>query len=444
MHEMTSPPPSLGYRERLLHLDGVPLTSIADEVGTPAFVLSETALVANTRALADGLGRAGTEVRIRYCAKTNNEAGVLATLARLGCHCLVSHPAELTLALRCGFPPERLAYQRPLLTRQEIAEVLGKGVALLHVHRLEELPRIAEVATEIGRPADLSLRLRPAHRRASPLGRLGGRFGLPPAEALAAGREIRRHGSLRLVAVNFYLGTQQSSPRAFEKAIAQALRLVEALREECGQPIGELNLGGGVPSPSLGKLSPRRLWQRVGDRWPAERDEHFAARLGDAFARQVERSGVAEPPALAVEAGRSIVGNAGLLLTRVEASDGAWLYLDASSNYLAESILLFRRRILPLARRDGRRRFYHLSGSSLNTMDVLDLHRRLPPVAPGDLLALGDAGAYSISRARRYAGLSPPVYLLRADSTLHRIRRGEDLRDLAGPMVLPAGEERPG
>jgi diaminopimelate decarboxylase len=194
-------------------------------------------------------------------------------------------------------------------------------------------------------------------------------------------------------------------------------------------------------------VGPLSAWGRLRDRSRLAREtgafelEQFAARLGEAYRQLIEGTDFEEPPALAIEAGRAIVGNVGLLLARIEAIQGKWVFLDASCNYLGESTLLFRRHILPLERRSGPYRFLNLSGSTLNTMDVLDMRRRLPPVETGDVLAFLDAGAYSISRARRYAGLSPAVYWLGADGSLERIRRAEEFRDLAGPMELDVKAE---
>src|SRR4029077_14069148 len=167
-----------------------------------------------------------------------------------------------------------------------------------------------------------------------------------------------------------------------------------------------------------------------------------AARLGTRFHELAESSGLAAPPVLAAEPGRSIAGDAAGLVTRVRAVRGSCLFLDASRNHLPESPLLFARRILPLADSskgagNGAERFWNLSGCTLNTLDVLDLHRRLPPLAPGDGLVFCDAGAYSISRASSYAGLAPAIYLLAADGTIRLARRAEGVEDIASRLPVP-------
>ena len=105
-------------------MEGAPLEGLAARLGTPFFLISEARLRANYRALERGLAGAGPGSLLRYCAKANHEAAVLETLARCGSHLLASHAAEVELALRCGFPPERIAYARPVLLPEELSAVL--------------------------------------------------------------------------------------------------------------------------------------------------------------------------------------------------------------------------------------------------------------------------------------------------------------------------------
>ncbi|MEO8275421.1 MAG: hypothetical protein ABI639_04335 [Thermoanaerobaculia bacterium] len=466
--------PLLAYRDGRLAMDGVALADLVDQHGTPFFLVSERRLVENFRALEAGLSSAGSDVVLRYCAKSNNEAGVLRVLGREGAALLASHLAEVDLALACGFPPERIAYQRPAAPAAEIAAVLDRGVSFLHVFRPEEMVRLATIAERDGRAVQVSLRLRddPPRRPVprAPLASLNARLGLSLAEAVAVARDLRkwrkdRRGcDVRIVALNAYIGTQQRGATAFDGALRHTCELAHTLRREGLAEIEEINLGGGVPSPTMRRLGLRDLWARWRDRPLATETRRFATGArgarrefvpagGDApehlaaFGRQLaERfriagtlAGLAKLPRLAAEPGRSIVGNAAIVVSRVVDAQGRWLFLDASRNFLGESPLLFSRAILPL-RRDDRvpaERYFHLSGCTLNTTDVLDLRRRLPALHAGDALAFCDAGAYSISRATRYAGMAPPVFLQRADGSVHLIRRAEGVAELSGPM-LPA------
>lgn len=442
------------------------LAALAGGLATPCFLFCEERLAANLRDLRDGLAAGGVEPTIRYCAKTNHEAGLLRRFAAWGCEVLVSHLAELELALACGFAPGRVAYQRPVLDAGEVAACLDRGVTLLHAQRLDEIEMLAAAAAASGRRVRVALRARDEGGR-GPLAALHRRLGLGAGEIEEAAARVAAAPGLDLHGINVYLGTQQPSARRFERFLGDVFGRLAAIERRHGLAVAEVNLGGGVPSPGLRKVNgPRRLVDRLRDRpaappeLAAEADacggEGAGGRLGDAlggersgagplgaFARalavafraQAAAAGIAALPALAVEPGRSLVGDAGVLLTRVAAADGRWLFLDASRNVLGESFLLFHRRLVPLAGwGGGRPRFVHLSGSTLNTMDVLDLWRRLPPARPGALLAVLDAGAYSLSRASRYAGTAPAAWLLTRGGGLERLRRPEGLAELAAAM----------
>lgn len=440
-------------------MEGVALEALIERRETPFFLFSERRLVANYQALAAGLASAGGDVTLRYCAKANSEAGVLAVLAREGSALLASHLAEVELALACGFPPSRVAYQRPAPPAAEIEAVLDAGVRLLHVLRPEDVDLFRRQAERRGLTLRLSLRLREeGGLLRSPFARLNARLGLSAPEARAVAAACRDRGGLEVAALNLYAGTQRAGARGFDRGLRHACALARDWAVEGVAEIEEINLGGGVPSPSLRRLSPRHLWARWRDRPNAApggdgaldggataRLEAFARRLAERYRAIAARTGLARVPALAAEPGRAIVGNAGVLVSRVAAVGEGWVFLDASRNFLGESPLLFRRAILAVRPGGETARFVHLSGNTLNTMDVIDVRRRLPALRVGDALAFCDAGAYSISRASRYAGLSPAVWLLDRAGAVRAIRRAEDARDLMGPMApawaLPAARE---
>jgi diaminopimelate decarboxylase len=425
--------PFLDYAGGVLRMEGVSLAELAERLGTPFFLIGESRLRDNYRALERGLAVSGmgSGTVLRYCAKTNREAAVLETMSALGAHLLASHAAEAALAVRCGFPPERIAYARPVLTPEELDAALGLGVPLFHIHHPDDLAKLEAAAAQVGRPVRVSFRLRGA-AGLSPLGRLNRRLGLDADEIVEAARQAAASPWLEPAALNFYLGTQQSSLDGFTRVFRGVLALLKRVALETGVALREVNLGGGIPSPTLRRVGPRQVLGRLRDRLGTSTSsgnlEAFAARLGTRFHELT--SGLSEPPVLAAEPGRAIVGDAAVLVARVRAVRGSWLFLDASRNHLPESPLLFARRILPLSDGKGEERFWNLSGCTLNTLDVLDMHRRLPALAPGDGLAFCDAGAYSISRASSYAGLSPAVYLLEAAGTVRLARRAAGVEDL--------------
>jgi len=426
-------------------LDGVPIGHLADRLGTPFFLFSETRLRDNYEGLSRGLAGSGLAATVRYCAKTNNEAAILSALASWGSHVVVSHPAEAALALRCGFRPQTIAYQRPVLDEAEIQEALAAGIDFFHAYRTADLHLIDAVASRLRTTVRVSLRIQGGRSLLSPLAFLSRRLGFRAADVLAAAGIARDSKWLRLTALNFYLGTQRAGVSAYRVPLRAVAGFTAQIQSRLGVTLDEINVGGGIPSASLRPAAASRLGRQPTDpsaQHPPRRLEEFARGLGTLFRDAVRRAGLQARPGIVVEPGRSIVGNAAILVARVRAVRGRWIFLDASQNYLPERLPLYARAVLPLAAPGaGGLRRYHLSGSTLNTMDVIDLWRQLPPLKEGDRLALCDAGAYSVARASRYAGLCPAVYLLASNGSVRMIRRPETLDDLVAPMVEPA---RPG
>ncbi|OGV74778.1 MAG: hypothetical protein A3K19_11000 [Lentisphaerae bacterium RIFOXYB12_FULL_65_16] len=433
----------LQYRNGILHVDGASVRDLTAARETPFFLFSAGRLDANYAALATGLAAAGVSWRVRYCAKSNFEPALLTRLATAGADVLVSHVAEAELARDCGFAAERIAFQKPVLIESELRAVLGLGISHIHILRPADVDTLATCAAAAGRRIHVSLRLC-NDRGISPLARWSARLGMSAVEACAAAARVCKCQHLEFHGLHFYIGTQRGTPSAFVPLLDRALRVAAALRTAAGVSVVEIDVGGGIPSPTLRRGAWGGLWQRLRHDAdppdpvdPVEAVRLFTAELGRVYRERVQRAGLEPLPVLVVEPGRAVAGNAAILVTRVSSVRGRWVFLDASRNHLPESPFLFTRRVLPVVLNESAPRcFRHLSGATLNTTDVMDLARRLPPLQPGDLLALCDAGAYSLARACRYAGLTPAAYLLDERGVLQSIRRAEcraDLTAVAAP-----------
>ncbi|MBT5876849.1 MAG: hypothetical protein HOH43_25735 [Candidatus Latescibacteria bacterium] len=431
------------YKEGNLQIFGRDARALTRSILTPFFLIDEQRFIDNYTTLSHALGSDDGSSIVRYCIKTNNELGVLKVVAGLGSHAMASCPSEIQLASMSGITPERMSYQSPLLRERELHDVLDAGVKHVHAFRMEDLILLEEIAGLRGTHFQVSLRVQfeSPGSPLTPLGFLSGRLGFSASEVVAAGVLCNGSSRLSLRGINFYLGTQRISPENYRKPISQVVSMATRLRHEHNIHVHEINVGGGVPSPSMRRLHlrPRDLIKRWRDSdavsfSPAILDS-FAKELKSVFHEVVHKQGFDPAPTLAVEAGRSLIGNATVLITRVCRAKGAWLFLDASRNDLGESPLLFRRTIMPAVHHQGAQdRFYHLSGRTLNTRDIIDLRRRLPEVREGDVLAIGDAGAYTIARSSRYAGLAPAVHMITTANEIKEIRRPETVEDLAGPM----------
>ncbi|HUF17603.1 MAG TPA: hypothetical protein VMS12_06125 [Thermoanaerobaculia bacterium] len=423
-----------------LHWEGVPIAPLAQEKGTPFFLFGEERLLKNLAAVRTGLEAAGVSAEIRYCAKSNSELGLQQVFASAESSVLASTAEEVALAVAAGFPPDRIAYQRPVLG-PEVAAVLAAGVLRIHAYRISDIEILEQYAAEIGVQLLVSLRIRDTRGGIRLFGAAAQRLGFAPDEAVEASRLLAASSRLELDALNSYIGTQQQGLARFSSSIRLLGSVAENIRRATGQEVAELNIGGGIPSDTLRRISPGQMIHRAADRIAEPRTTlvEFSSAVGEMLRSEIER--VPFIRRVAAEPGRSLVGNAGVLVTRVAVVQGNWLFVDASRNVLCESPLLFNRRIdVEMARRDDERnRFYNISGPTLNTLDVIDWRRRLPSLERGDLLVFSDAGAYSLSRAARYAGLCPPAYLIKSEREVRLIRRAETLSDLTGPMVPLTG-----
>jgi diaminopimelate decarboxylase len=393
---------------------GIPLCEIAARTGTPVVILSEARLRANVRELRAGLGPG---VVLRYCAKTNPELSVLRLVSEEGAHLLACHEAEVHACLEAGVPAAAIAFQRPVLDEREVESVVRLGVRRLHAFRADDLDLLSRVARRQRVLLRVSLRIAVARRGMSVLAAASRRLGFSKEVGDPA-----RDG-LVIDALNTYIGTQQENPEAYREAIRALARLAARIGT-----VEELNLGGGIPSPTLRRVTAARLFRRDATA-PLVSLTAYAASL-----RRIFDEEVTAPMRLAVEPGRSIVGNAAVVVASVAAARDRWRFLDCGRNVLVESPLAFTRRIAPLEPRKGTTAVVHLSGPTLNTLDVVDMHRRLPELRTGDVVAIGDAGAYTLSRATRYAGLLPAVVLLRSDGSVETIHASETWAGAAAPL----------
>jgi diaminopimelate decarboxylase len=384
----------------------------------------------------------GVQPLIRYCAKTNNEAHILGVMASLGSHVMVSHEAESELALTCGFSPDKVAYQRPVFLESEVRSVLEKGVSLIHIYRNQDIPKIASLADQLKKQVQISLRLcvDSLKTRLHPLNFPARRLGMGENELIEAAKTIANTPNLELKAINFYAGTQKTSPENFRTMLRKTSKITSKLKD-LDIPVQEINVGGGVPSTSMRKANLGYLFRRRQSFQESAQTTtelgSFGEQLANIFIEKFARVGIQQLSIMALEPGRSLVGNTTILITRVNAIQGNWAFLDASLNYLGESPLPFWRCVLPaILDNTPPGCVYHLSGSTLNTMDVLSVFRRLPLLHERDLLVLADAGAYSISRASRYADLPPSINVLGIDGSLKFVRNAEIYGDLSAAMVI--------
>jgi diaminopimelate decarboxylase len=413
--------PHFQYRNGELHCESTPLRTVADAVGTPTYVYSRAALVESYRAYDAALG--SHPHVIAYAVKANANLGVLAALGREGAGTEIVSGGELFRALKAGIPPKKIVFAGVGKSREEMRDALKADILMFNVESAGELALLDRVAQELGTRAPVALRVNPdvdpqTHPYIS-TGLRTAKFGIPIAQAVEEYRKAARLPGIEVVGVHMHIGSQLTKVAPVADALARVVELVETLQSQ-GIPIRLLDVGGG-------------LGIRYRDEEPPSPREY-----ADVLLAAVRPLGVT----LILEPGRSIVGNAGILLTRVlynkETPDKRFVVVDAAMNDLIRpSLYDAYHEILPVREARGRpARTVDVVGPVCESGDFLAKDRALPPVEEGELLAVMSAGAYGFVMASNYNARPRAPEVLVDGSRYAIVRRRESYEDLiAGESI---------
>lgn len=370
-----------------LACEETPLADLAGAFGTPLYVYSTATLTRHYRVLADAF--AGQRALIAYSVKANSNLAVIATLARLGAGADVVSAGELLRAVKAGIAPQKIVFSGVGKRDDELDAALAVGIHQFNVESEPELLRLAARAQAANLVAPIAFRVNPdvsagGHAKIS-TGKAEDKFGIawaaaPRLYALAASLP-----GVAPVAVDVHIGSQIGELQPFAAAFGKVLGLVEDLRRS-GLAISRADLGGGLGIP-----------YRDGDA-PAHPDEY--ARMIADLTRGRDLEIILEP-------GRVIVGNAGVLLTRIidvkHGESKTHVIVDAAMNDLMRPALYdAHHEIVPVRERAGAPQLCDIVGPICETTDRFAADRWLAPVEAGDLLAILSAGAYGAVMASSY------------------------------------------
>lgn len=404
------------YRNGQLYAEDVPVRSLAEQYGTPAYVYSRATLERHFRAYDEALE--GRPHLVCYAVKANSNLAVLDVLARLGAGFDIVSAGELERVLRAGGDPARVVFSGVGKQAWEMRRALEAGVRCFNVESETELDRLNQVAGELGVRAPVSLRVNPdvdagTHPYIS-TGLKENKFGIDIADAPRVYARAAALPNLDVQGVDCHIGSQLTSVAPFLDALDRVLALIDRLAAD-GISIRHLDLGGGLGVTYHQETPPA----------PSEYAAAVIDRLGD---RKLE---------LVLEPGRSIAANAGILLTRVEflkcTEHRNFAIIDAAMNDLIRPALYGAwQAIIPVAPRDDvDEKAWDLVGPVCETGDFLGKDRKLR-LAPGDLLAVRSAGAYGFVMASNYNTRNRPPELMVDGDRVHLVRRRETLDDQLG------------
>jgi diaminopimelate decarboxylase len=399
-----------------LYCEEVPLSELAAEVGTPAYVYSTATLLRHARVFRSALR--GLDVLACYAMKAAPNLALLSLFAREGYGFDIVSGGELFRALQAGGDPGKIVFSGVGKRQDEMAAALDAGIFQFNCESEEELRQLSQVAARRKLVAPVALRVNPdVDARTHPYvatALSSSKFGVPSARARKAYRLAASLPGIQVVGVACHIGSQVASVRPFVEAATKMRGLVQQLRSD-GHDILRLDMGGGLGVPygdGPEPASPRQY--------------------GEALVRALRGLDVK----VLVEPGRLLVANAGVLLSRVllrKQGQGTrkFVVIDAGMNDLLRPALYQAHHDLePVARPRKGAELVDVVGPVCESADVLAKRRRLPPLAGGDLIVLRTAGAYGMAMASQYNARPRPPEILVDGRSWRIIRARESYKDL--------------
>ena len=378
---------AFAYRDGHYYAENVSIRRIADAVGTPFYCYSRAAIEARYDALAEALH--GLDALVCYAVKANSNQALISLLAARGAGADVVSEGELRRALRAGIPASKIVFSGVAKTVREIEFALTQDIRHFNVESEQELHVISATAVRLNKTARVAFRINPdvdagTHEKIS-TGKSENKFGIAIERAELACGEARRLPGIEVCGVDLHIGSQIMTLGPFEAAFSRIAALTQQLRD-AGHRISTVDLGGGLGIDY--------------DRQPT------APRVADYAA--VARKAVGQLGCkIIVEPGRWLVGNAGVLVSRViyTKSNGAtnFLIIDAAMNdFLRPSMYGAQHTIVGEQASDAAQELYDIVGPVCETGDTFARKRKLPAMQPGELVVIEGAGAYGSVMASSY------------------------------------------
>lgn len=416
-----------------LTLGGCAVIELAQRYGTPLYLFDDATIRAACRQYRSAFAaNYQGETAIHYASKALLNTAIARIVAAEGLGLDVVSGGELYIALRAGFPAARIHLHGNAKPRHELEQALEAGVSQIIVDNLDELALLARLTATHAAPQAVGLRLAPAiatdtHAHIQ-TGHAASKFGLPLDALDAAAAMVRAAPGLRLTGLHAHLGSQLFDMAPYAAAIEVLLDCAARLRDRHDITIADINPGGGLGVPYVAGQSAPDITV-------------YAATLGATLAAGCARRGLALPR-LVIEPGRSIIARAGVALYSVIASKplphgvdtaARFLHIDGGMGDNIRPALYSARYTALLANRANApgEEHVHIAGRYCESGDILLRDVHLPRAAPGDILALATAGAYTLSMASSYNLVPRPAVLLLSEGEERIIQRRETYADLA-------------
>ena len=447
-----------GYLEtRAGHLtvDGVDSVSLAEQNGTPLYVFSERRIAGNTRFLRRAVESVHPRAKICYASKANSNMAVLNVVRRAGGDIEVNSGGELFKAKKIGFRPDQIVFNGVSKTDFEIRDAIEYGILAINIDSLSELDQVIRVARSMGRRANVAIRIVPEIITRSHIGLqtglLSSKFGLSPSQIDEAFKRALEAGdAVNLAGVHIHVGSQTPDSQPFARAFAEMWSFLVKLYKKTGHRLTHINIGGGLP---VNYLADTPMAEHIDEHerrmLRAELNPQDVLKEALTEAGAVGESDLLEGLTIVIEPGRRIVGDSGLVITKVcnikdrpETGD-TWLLTDAGYSLMVSMAMYKWYYHLVSASRatDEHDTAYKVAGPLCDSGDVyfdieegtrLPNYRLLPDgTRVGDFLALLNTGAYALDQVSQYNGRPIPAAAMITESgDVKIIRRRQTYEDL--------------
>jgi len=409
------------YKNHQLQCEEIPIQQIAEKVGTPFYLYSYHTLVRHFTVFDDAFK--GIPHLVCYSAKSNSNLAILRLFVNLGGGVDIVSGGELYRALNAGADPQKIVFSGVGKREDEIEYALKAGILMFNVESSQELQAINEVAGRIGKKAPISIRVNPdidpkTHPYIS-TGLKQNKFGIDILRAPMAYRLAAQMPHLKIVGIDCHIGSQLVEVEPVVEALKRLKQLVENLRKE-GLKINYLDLGGGL-----------------GITYEDEEPPH-PVEYASTILEEIRGFGCT----LVLEPGRVIVGNAGVLISKVlytkENEEKRFVIVDAGMNDLVRpSYYGSYHNILPVKEEKREEIIADVVGPICESSDFLAKGRKLPNLRSGELIAVMSAGAYGFSMSTNYNSRPRVAEVIVKDNQVFVIRKREDYEDLVRGEEIP-------
>jgi len=408
------------YKNGKLHVESLPVEEIGKKVGTPVYIYSKKALINKLKQYKEAFSEYPT--LICYAVKANSNLSILKLLKEEGVGLDIVSGGELYRGLKAGFSPEKIVYAGVGKTDSELVDAINAGILSFNVESLMELEILNELAGRLGKKANISIRINPdVNPKTHPYistGMRKSKFGIDMEDSLKAFHLAEKLPNLNLVGIHCHIGSQIMDVSPFREAVEKTVELVFRLKKE-GINLKHIDIGGGL-----------------GIRYKPEDNPPKPSQLAEAVLPAVRQTGLQ----LIIEPGRSLIGEAGVLVSQViflkDKGSKHFIIVDAGMNDLLRPAMYNAyHHILPVEKKGGKV-VADIVGPICETGDFLALDREIDNLERGDLLAVMSAGAYGFSMSSNYNSRPRSAEVLVDGDSYTVIRQRETYGDIIKPEIL--------